>query len=313
MGRTDAAEKINRIVGSYTEINKEIPLLVIAGPTAIGKNSIALELSDRISSTTDRIPYVINADSRQVYKELPISTAQPIPDKVKGGHWIINGIEHCLYGYKSIFDSYTLYDYQRDVTTLIDKKRDINSRSLPILVGGTGLFIDSVVLNYKLEKEPPTSGPLNMPVEQMQEKLGEKLKQLNRSDKSNPHRLARLLARGGKMYEKGTPVPHIYFVLMPESKERLFEKIKIRIDTMFDQGLEQEYQRVKDLVESSNKKKLGRFNPLKTIGYQEFELGLNNTEEVKEQIYVNSCKYAKRQLTWFKKVKSGNYEFIIAN
>lgn len=281
------------------KINQEIfdkPVIAIAGPTAIGKNDLALDLAAKLNA------YIVNADSRQVYKELPIATAMPTADKTEDDHWIINGIEHWLYGHKSIFDNYTLYDYQKDAFRLINQK--VGQKA--IFVGGTGLYIDSVLLNYKLQKEVLKSDFTNLPIEEMQKMLGNKLSLLNNSDRNNPHRLSRLLSRTGIKYTKGKPLDHAYIILIPKSLTWLYERIRFRIDLMFEQGLEDEYKKVAQMIKNTNK----HMFPSKTIGFAEFGQGLSSTNEIKEQIFVNTCKYVKKQITWFKKVKSDQYFFI---
>ena len=281
------------------KINQEIlgkPVIAIAGPSAIGKNDLALDLARQLNA------YVVNADSRQVYKELPIATAMPIADKIENDHWVISGVEHWLYGHKSIFDNYTLYDYQKDAFILMNQK--IGQKA--IFVGGTGLYIDSVLLNYKLRKEVLKNSFTDLSVADMQEKLGDKVSLLNNSDRNNPHRLSRLLSRTGMKYNKGKSLDHAYIILIPKSLPWLYERIRLRIDIMFEQGLENEYKNVKQMIKDTGRQMF----PSKTIGFAEFEQGLLTTSEIKEQIFLNTCKYVKRQLTWFKKVKSDQYFFI---
>ena len=122
-------------------INYERPIVVIAGPTASGKSSFALKLAKDIGG------HIINADSRQVYKELKIGTAQPIPDHIENDIWYIDEIKQYLYGHISAKERYSLFQYQKDVQQVLDKESGI-----PILVGGTGLYIDCIVHNYNLKK-----------------------------------------------------------------------------------------------------------------------------------------------------------------
>ena len=94
------------------------PIIVIAGTTASGKSDLALELAKKING------YVINGDSRQIYKEFKIATAQPVPDKIKkDGTWIIDGIEHFLYGFVSIKSDYNIFKYQNDVKKILKKNK----------------------------------------------------------------------------------------------------------------------------------------------------------------------------------------------
>jgi tRNA dimethylallyltransferase len=123
-------------------------VIVIAGTTASGKSLLALQLAKKFGT------YVINADSRQIYKELKIGTSQPVPDEVMSDRcWQIDGVRHYLYGFTSIGNNYNIYEYRKDVEQILQTEKGV-----PILAGGTGLYIDSVIFNYDLEsstkKEP---------------------------------------------------------------------------------------------------------------------------------------------------------------
>ncbi|MBP5204659.1 tRNA (adenosine(37)-N6)-dimethylallyltransferase MiaA, partial [bacterium] len=116
-------------------------LIVIAGTTASGKSQIALDLAKK------RDCVIINADSRQVYKEISIGTAKPTFQDYKDNIGYIDNIPHYLYSYVSVKEDYNLYRYQKDAYNTL---KNIPPNKVPILVGGTGLYIDSVVYNYKL-------------------------------------------------------------------------------------------------------------------------------------------------------------------
>ena len=125
------------------------PIIVVAGPTSSDKSSLAIEMAKKFNG------YIINADSRQVYKELSIGTAKPTPDKIihqssKKEYWMIDDIEHYLYGHISIEEDYHLGRYQQEVFELIERKTMENPKQIPFLVGGTGLYIDSIVFNFDL-------------------------------------------------------------------------------------------------------------------------------------------------------------------
>ena len=170
------------------------PIIVIAGPTASGKSAIAYDLARKING------YIVNGDSRQIYKELNIGTAKPTKEE-------LSGIPNYLYNFVSIEQRYTLWDYQKDAFKVLEENKD----KTPILVGGTGLYIDSVVFNYKL---PKTSDP----------DYSKDISSLNESDSKNPHRLVSFFQRETNP-EKGEPLKHIYFVIDID-KEELNERIK---------------------------------------------------------------------------------------
>lgn len=284
-------------------INYKKPVVVIAGPTASGKSSLALKLAKDIKG------YVINADSRQVYKELKIGTAQPTPDKIEDNVWYIDNIKHYLYGHISAKEKYNLFQYQKDVQNVLDKEE-----SIPILVGGTGLYIDCIVHNYDLKKKTERDTEYSREelekrsVKELQSLLDQEvLNKMNNSDIKNPIRLIRAIERGGVNRNRGRDLKHIYLVV-DVSTEALKDRINRRVDKMLENGLIEEN---KKLLESG-------FNydmySMQSIGYQEFNgyfKGEKTLEQVKEEIVLHTIQYAKRQETWFKRNKNmrriGNY------
>lgn len=273
-------------------MNKEI--IVIAGPTASGKSSLAIKLAKEIGG------YIINADSRQVYEEISIGTAKPTPDEVKDGHWIVDGIKHYLYDYVPLKERYSIYQFQKDVHEVIKKE---DPKLHPILVGGTGLYIDSVVFNFKLSPLAEQDVDLEkLSIEELQELAGGTLDSLNESDRENSRRVMALIKRGSKQ-TKGAPFPHKYLV-MDIDREILKERMAKRVDLMFEIGLEEENRQ---LIE----KGYTYDTPgLDTIGYKEFGgyfRGEKTIEKVKEQINTDTRRYAKRQRTWFKRNKNAIY------
>jgi len=112
-------------------------VIVIAGPTASGKSKIALQLAKNINGV------IINGDSRQIYKELRIGTSRPIESEFEK-------ISHYLYGHISVKEKYNIYKYQKEVKEILN---NLPKGKIPIIVGGTGLYIDSVIYNYTLKEE----------------------------------------------------------------------------------------------------------------------------------------------------------------
>ena len=258
-------------------------IVVIAGATATGKSNLALKLAKNFNG------YILNGDSRQVYKELNIGTAKPSIEEIKKSE-----IEHRLFGHVSIDENYNLYQYQKEAFEVLNEKKD----QVTFLVGGTGLYIDSVVYNYKLQQKNQVIEKREelekLSIGELKEKIGEDIVKLNESDRNNPRRLIRFLERGGQNYEKGEPLKHIYLVL-DKDFETIEKNIEKRIEDMFNKGLLEENQQ---LFEK------GKHEKINTIGYKEFEeffKGDITLDEVKERIFVNTRKYAKRQITWFKR------------
>jgi len=265
------------------------PLIVIAGPTATGKSDMAIRLAKAINGV------IINADSRQVYQEMSIGTAKPSKEQMAQ-------VPHFLFGTVSMKDTYNIYEYQKDVFKLLET---IPATQVPILVGGSGMYIDSVIYNYNLvqsEKiQNQSRGALeNFSVQQLQQQIPEDiLSQLNNSDKNNPRRLQRIIERGNSLPEKKltTPLfPNRYFVLdLPI--EILRTRVKTRVDQMLENGLIEENKKLRE-------EGLNKYTAFDSICYREFDgyfEGEKTLEQVKEEIVTSNMKYAKRQRTWFRK------------
>lgn len=275
------------------------PIVVISGCTASGKSDVALKLAKKINSV------IINADSRQVYKEISIGTAKPVPDRTENDVWYIDNIPHYLFSYVSVKEKYNLYRYQKDVFALLKK---LPKDKVAILVGGTGLYIDSVVFNYKLEKKDNVTEYkdrelITEDIKELQKEIGKEiLDKLNESDRNNPRRLQKILQSGLPSIQKGKELNHLYFFLDID-REILKERISKRVDKMFESGLPEENIMVRE-------KNLEKYPALQTIGYQEFDKYFEkekSLEEVKEDIITHTNQYAKRQRTWFRRNMKVNY------
>lgn len=274
------------------------PIIVIAGCTASGKSDVAIKLAKEINGV------IINADSRQVYKEISIGTAKPTPDEIEDGVFIIDGIKHYLYSYISVKQQYNLYQYQKDVFTLL-KKLPVNVT--PILVGGTGLYIDSVVYNYKLKENPKKEINIDLKglsIKDLQKMIGsKKLEKLNKSDKENPRRLMHIIKHGLPSVKKGKALNHLYFFLDIDV-DTIKKNIRLRVEKMFEAGLINENELI-------HKERLNIYPALDTIGYREFDgyfNGEKSIQEVKEEIITHTNQYAKRQRTWFR--RNENVEYV---
>ncbi len=273
-------------------------VIVIAGPTASGKSQIALQLAKDINGV------IINGDSRQIYKELRIGTARPTESEFEN-------IAHYLYGHISVREKYNIYKYQKEVIEILG---NLPKAKIPIIVGGTGLYIDSVIYNYTLQEQDtsPQRGELeNKSIKELQSLINPTvLKQLNESDIVNPVRLRRIIEKGDLGNQRGKKLECLYFV-MNVDKRRLEKNIKERVTQMFSDGLLEENIYLKD-------NNLFNYTVSKIIGYKEFEdyfSGTKTIEEIKSEIIKNTKKYAKRQKTWFKRNKdviwSDSYDLIL--
>lgn len=281
-------------------------IIVLTGCTASGKSSIGIKLAKKIDAV------IINADSRQIYKELTIGTAKPIPDTIKGKTYYIENIPHYLYSTVSIKEDYNIYQYQKDVKEILKK---IPTTTPVILLGGTGLYIDSIIKNFQLKETVDKRNYDIYSISQLKNMVGSsKLKQLNESDRENPRRLIRILQKSASKENINTtqPLNHIYIVVDVE-KDILNKNIEKRVEQMFENGLLKENEELR-------KKGLNRYRGFRTIGYQEFDKYFNEERdlvEIKKEIINHTRQYAKRQRTWFRRNKNAiwckTFDEILAN
>lgn len=273
-------------------------VIVIAGPTASGKSKIALQLAKDINGV------IINGDSRQIYKELRIGTSRPIESEFEE-------IPHYLYGHISVKEKYNIYKYQKEVKEILN---NLPKGKIPIIVGGTGLYIDSVIYNYTLKEEDASlqrEDLENKSIKELHSMIDSTiLNQLNESDIVNPVRLRRIIEKGELGKQRGEKMNCLYLV-MNVDKRHLEKNITERVIQMFDDGLLEENIYLKD-------NNLFNSTVSKIIGYKEFTGyfdGTKTIEDVKYEIIKNTKRYAKRQRTWFKRNKDAiwvdNYDLVL--
>lgn len=279
------------------QYNDEIPLLiVISGPTAVGKTRLSIELAKKNKTS------IFSSDSRQFYRELSIGTAKPSSEQ-------LNEVSHYFINNKSINDIYSAGDYEKEIITDLEKYFINNNKAF--LVGGSGMYIDAVCKGLdQLPKDLKIRNHLNTKLNKDGlESLQKKLKQLDpihydKIDLNNSQRVIRALEVcyiSSKPYSsflkseiKKRSFKIIKFLLHLD-KEKLYSNIDQRVDKMVEDGL---FEEVKSLRAFKN------LNALKTVGYNEvfnFLKGNISKDDAIELIKVNSKKYAKRQMTWFKK------------
>lgn len=283
-------------------MSAEKHLVVIAGPTGVGKTSLAIELAKHYGTV------ILSADSRQFYKEMNIGTAKPSEEQLKE-------VPHYFINTKSITELYGAGHFERDAISLLDglfKKHD-----LIFLVGGSGLYIEAVLNGVDDFIEVPLEirEDLN---KQFTEKgltwLQQEVKKLDEAyfdtaDTNNPQRLIRALevcVFTQKPYSSflNRPKPARNFtavkILLNTSREQLYKQINERVDLMIQQGLLEEVKQLKEFK---------YLNALKTVGYKELYAFLDasyNLKTATDKIKQHTRNYAKRQLTWFK--NRGDFE-----
>lgn len=277
--------------------NKTKKIISISGPTAVGKTSYAIELA--LKHDTE----IISFDSRQIYKELNIGVARPSLEE-------LNTVPHHFIANKSIHESFTVNDFEREALELIQKL--FKEKDTIILCGGTGLYLNA--LKYGLDEMPTISEAIrskvdkeiaNTPIEILQEKIKSIDPQSYLSiDIYNPRRLQRVLeifyATGKKWSDFKSFEPkkrpfEIENIVLNRPREILYQRIDQRVEQMIEMGLEHEVEHLHPYF---------HLNALNTVGYKEWLPFFENQiskDEVIDKIKQHSRNYAKRQITWFKK------------
>lgn len=260
-------------------------VIVITGPTAVGKTKLSIELAKRYNGE------IINADAVQVYKGLDIGSAKVTEEEKED-------IPHHLFDIKEVDEEYTIYHYQKDCRKLI---KEVQGRGkTPILVGGTGLYIKAALYDYKLTEEKETNTYDNLTDEELYNKLLELDKDIV-IDKNNRRRLIRAInyyKENNKSINTNTTNKLLYdaiFIGLTTDRRILYDKINTRVDIMIKDGLLNEVKAFYD--------KNVRTKPLlNAIGYREIYSyfdGNISLEEATDKIKQNSRHYAKRQYTFF--------------
>ena len=261
-------------------------IIVITGPTCVGKTKLSIELSKRLNGE------IINADSTQIYRNLDIATAK-IKEEEK------ENIPHHLFDIKSITEDYTVFDYQKDARDKIDDI--IKRQKTPILVGGTGLYIKAALYDYKFDVRDKLNYD-NLTNEQLYDKVI-KLDPNNKIHINNRKRLENALnymeLNHTAFSEKEKTDRLLYdtlFIGLTTDRKILYERINNRVYKMIDEGLIDEAKKIFD----SNIRTKAVMTP---IGYKELFPYFEGSKELNEcisTIQKNSRHYAKRQYTWFK-------------
>lgn len=279
-------------------------LIVLAGPTASGKTATAIKLAKAFDAE------IISADSRQFYKELSIGTAAPTAEELAQ-------VKHHFVHNLSIEDKYDVADYERDVLDFL--KQYFNTKNVAVMTGGSGLFIDAVCNG--LDSMPDISEEVRDRVSKMLETDGiealqKEVEKVDNEyfqvvDRQNPRRLQRALE---VYYQTGRPYSafrqrnvakrdfDIVKLAILWDRDKLIERINLRVDMMMRQGL-------LDEVKSVYQKR--HLNSLNTVGYKElFDYldGKCTLEQAVEQIKINTRQYAKRQMTWLR--KNNDYQWF---
>ncbi len=271
-----------------------IDVIAIVGPTASGKTALSLELAKRFDGE------IINGDSMQVYRHMSIGTA-------KISYADMQGVPHHLLDIKDPEESFSVAEYQLLVRNKIE---EIKSRGkLPILVGGSGLYVQAVLFDYRFAEEQADEEMRASLYAELEQKgpqhMHDKLKALDPDTDIHPNNTRRVIraleiwASGQDKTDRGLAMSPMYneiIIGLDIDRAVLYDRINERVDDMVDQGLVEEVTALKD-------RGIRDAQSIQAIGYKEIYAYLNGVMQFEEAINLlkqNSRKYAKRQFTYFK-------------
>ena len=293
-------------------------LITIIGPTAIGKTSLSIALAQHFGCD------IISCDSRQFFKEMKIGTAVPSEEELAEAphHFIQN---------KSIFDSYSVGDFEQEALAKLDELFQKNN--IQIMVGGSGLYVDAVLKGFDEfpEIDPSVRAEINskydaLGIDYLQEQLNaldsdyfQKLQTENPQTLQNPQRMKRFVEvciGSGKPYSsfigkrKNTRNFKPIIIGLEAEREIMYNIINQRVDMMLNEGL---------LAEAHALYPNKQLNALQTVGYRElfdyFDATIEDDkllENAIEQIKMNTRRFAKRQMTWFKRTENVSwFDFLV--
>lgn len=262
-------------------------VLVICGPTCVGKSSFARFLAKKLNGE------LINGDSMQVYKEMKIGTAKESENEMME-------VPHHLFDIKTIKESFSVAEFQRLLRQKID---EIEARKhLPIIVGGTGLYLKAGLYDYVFLDKSDINLDLN---QKSTQELYEILSDIDAetAKETHPNNRKRIVRAIELFYEtevgksglnkqqKHEPIFDVIYVGLTREREQLYKLINERVDEMFENGLEEE---ARYIIKNASKGSTS----LQAIGYKEF-IDCDDIELIKENIKRNTRRFAKRQYTWF--------------
>ena len=299
-------------------------VIVICGPTASGKTALSIELAKKINGE------IVSCDSMQIYKDMNIGTAKPTIEEMQG-------IKHYLLDFIEPDKRYSVAEFKKDAEKAIEEI--LAKEKTPIVVGGTGLYVDSLIYGieyqdiqldeeYRKELELIVNEKgLGILYEQAKQIDEQAMKKISSNDKKRIMRVLEIYKATGKnkteqeMESRKNEVKYDFKVfLLNMDREVLYDRINKRVDIMIEQGLIEE---VKNIIQ-----KYSEFpTAMQGLGYKEVVEYLNgkcSKEEMIEKIKMETRRYAKRQLTWFRKNKQtiwinglnsreSNVQFIINN
>ena len=288
---------------------KKIPVIAVVGPTASGKTSLSIEVAKRFGGQ------VVSADSMQIYEKMNIATAKPTEDEMQG-------VPHHLIGFQPIDKKFSVAEYVQLANECIHKIH--NAGDLPVIAGGTGLYIDLLLQNIQFSKEESNEelrqeltalfdekGAEYM-LEWLREIDPETANRLHLNDKSRIVRALEIYKLTGKTLTEQkvisrleeTPYDVLYIGINYRDRNVLYDRINLRVDLMIENGLLEEAEEFYNIPQDKT--------ACQAIGYKElapYFRGDLALEDCVEKLKLETRHYAKRQLTWFRKNENVNWVY----
>ena len=288
---------------------KKIPVIAVVGPTSSGKTSLSIEIAKRFGGQ------VVSADSMQIYEKMNIATAKPTEDEMQG-------VPHHLIGFQPIDKKFSVAEYVQLANECIHKIH--NAGDLPVIAGGTGLYIDLLLQNIQFSKEESNEelrqeltalfdekGAEYM-LEWLREIDPETANRLHLNDKSRIVRALEIYKLTGKTLTEQkvisrleeTPYDVLYIGINYRDRNVLYDRINLRVDLMIENGLLEEAEEFYNIPQDKT--------ACQAIGYKElapYFRGDLALEDCVEKLKLETRHYAKRQLTWFRKNENVNWVY----
>ena len=284
------------------------PLIILSGPTAVGKTALSIELAKRVNGA------IISADSMQVYKYMDIGSAKIMPEEMDGvKHYLIDELEPS--------DEFNIVVFQQKAKAALEEI--YANGQIPIVAGGTGFYIQALLYDINFDNqdcnEEFRANLEQIAKEQGNEVLHERLRMIDpvSAEKIHANNVKRVI-RAIEFYEltgkpisehneaeqqKESPYNFAYFVLTDE-RENLYKRIDMRVDIMLEKGLVKEVQRLKDMGYHRD------MVSMQGLGYKEILDYLDGKCTLEEAVYIlkrETRHFAKRQLTWFRRERDVNW------
>ncbi len=272
-------------------------IIIVTGATAVGKTDYVIELANKLNTE------IISADSMQIYKHLDIGSAKPTQEELARA-------KHHLIDFVDPRETYSVYDYKIDATKKINELHD--KGMIPIISGGTGLYLHSLIYDMDFEgasnRDKSRKEYDDLSIEELQKMLDERGIELTQDDLNNKRRLTRKLeiyeSTGKKTEFKNSENKDSIFdseiIILNRDRAELYERINKRVDIMMDMGLLNEVKTLMDMGLNKDHQSMKGIGYKELISHLEGEISL---DEAIELIKRNSRRYAKRQITWFKRYK----------